>query len=1066
MSIKKRITSIALCLILTLSAAVSGTYAWQGMASAINSFSDSKVELETGAELEVTKEIENSDGSEVTAEQKAINFKFAITFNDGKEYPYSIDDGSEQILDNGTFTLKHGETAVFKGVPVGVLYKVMEVASEDEYIISADNHTGNIKIDNNKVRFTNNPKEAVDKGSLIVAKTVTGTDSAIDLDTMFDFVVELGEDPDAVYPYTLCDDTGDIDSGTIKSGDTIKLKHGQWAVFTDLEIGLDYQVTEDAVVGFVAQVTDKSGVILANDTRADFTNTKGTAEELKYGSLIITKTVKVADDVVLPISGATPEQATAEQVASEQATTEEGNAEESSSESTPEEGNSEENSTEPTPEESNSEENSSESTLEEGNPKESSSEPTLEEGNPKESSSEPTPEESNPEKSSSEPTPKQSNAKSTAKVSGMEAGILGIETSEGQIGLTSIEPTQKVFHFTIKVGDTTYTCDLKDGETHRIDDILVGTPYEVIEDDYYSDGYTTTGTNTNCTIVEGENHANIVNTLNNPPVEPEYGKLRLEKNVVNGDVDKEFTFRVKIGNGATQEIKLKDGEYFESEEFLVGTPYQIYEENYYNSGYTTTSTGATGTIVKEGAVATYTNTYDEATIPSLGKLEISKTVSGDLDVHRGFIFKVTFKGGVTYPYELTDKDGNTSTHSLVDGKLTLKDGEKATFNDLPAGLTYEVEEEAVEGYLQGVTKQAGTIVKDALVKAEYHNYKQPVSNEEGVLQIKKIVTGEGADLEKAFDFIVTIDGEPHEFALKNGETKTIFAPVGAIYEVSEKDYFSDGYILKSLPKGYGTVTNGLIEVVAENEFTKPVAIADPPVTKIITGSPDMRDSFTFEMVAITKDAPMPAGAVDGKLLMVIEGMGTKDFGDMIYDTVGVYEYEIREVNEAIEGYTYDPTVYSMTITVAELGEDTLKHVIDFKKQGASVDEMVFNNIYNDPSEPVTPTPTPKPNELTPTPPITVTPTPTPPVAATPTPKPTATVTPKPSDTPVPTTTPRPSITRRPSVGGRVPSGTVRNVAAKTGDETRLIMWSTLLAGSIIIIGVVATRKYKRKNKGK
>ena len=923
MSIKKRIISIVLCLLMTLSTVVSGTYAWQGMVSAINSFSDSKVETtEPSAELEVTKRIENSDGSEVTAEQEAVDFTFAITFSDGEEYKYEVN-GVEHTLDNGTFTLKHGETAVFKGVPIGIVYKVIEIPNaENEYIISANNHMGNIKIENNKVYFTNSLKEEEEnKGSLIVSKTVTGTENVADFDIMFDFVVELGEDPDTVYPYTLCDDTGDIGSSEIKSGDTINLKHGQWVVFEDLEIGLDYQVTEKSTVaGFIAQIIEKSGVILESGVRADFVNTKEPVEEPKFGSLIINKIVAITEGVSL----------------------------------------------------------------------------VDEHGDP------------------------------------------------------IADPMEKGFNFTIRVGSDTYNYILKHGESYKIDDIPVGTPYEVIEDNYYADGYITSGTNTTGTIVEGDNHANILNTLTDPPTEETHGKLRLEKHVVDGDTDKEFTFHVKIDDGGSQEIKLKSGGFHEWDNLPVGTPYQIYEEDYYTQGYITTSTGAMGAITVNNSLAIYTNTY-QAPSQVVGELEISKTISGDIEAHKEFNFTVTFSDGENYPYELTDKEGNTSSHNLIaEGKFTLQGGEKAIFKEIPSGVTYEVIEEAVAGYLQGVTKQTGTIVKDTLTKAEYHNYKQPVSNEEGVLEIKKIVTGEGADFEKAFDFIVTIDGVPQEFSLANDETKIIFVPVGTIYEVSEKDYFGEGYILKSLANGHGTVTGGLIEIIAENEFTRPVTIADPPVTKIITGNPDMRDSFTFEMVAITKDAPMPAGAVDGRLTMFIEGMGTQDFGDMVYDTVGIYEYEIREVNEGIAGYTYDSTVYSMTITVTSLDEETIKHEIKFKKQGETAREMVFNNIYNEPDGPVTPTPTMPTNELSPTPTIPAV------IMATPTP----------TDKPVSKPTAKPTV--RPSQGGDIGSGGVpsRVSSAKTGDTNTIMLYVLLMAVAIITVFVGVRFKRKRDKRHK
>ena len=855
------------------------------------------------SELEVTKRIENHDGSEVTDAQKVLTFTFKITFSDGKTYPYVIGSGSEQTLDNGTFTLKHGETAIFKGVPIGVMYNVIEEPSpKGEYIISSDNHTGHIRAEDNKATFVNN---FVDDqlGSLTISKTVTGTDKQEDLNAMFSFVVKLGEDPEIVYPYHVHDETGKIGEGEIKSGNTIQLKHGQWAIFPELAIGLDYQVNEDNKEGFIQQVTEKKGEIIEGGVRADFINTK--EEEEKLGNLIVTKTVEIVPGASL----------------------------------------------------------------------------VDKDGNP------------------------------------------------------IPNPMEKVFHFTIRVGNDTYTCDLKHGQTYRINNIPIGTDYEVVEDDYYAEGYITSSTNTNATIVEGDNHAGVKNVFDNPSDEEKYGKLRLEKHVVGGDNNKEFIFHVKIGNNASREVKLKNGEFFESEEFLVGTHYQIYEENYYADGYITTSVGAMGTIIEAGALAVYTNTYEDRR--EYGTLEISKVISGTginaSDEERDFTFNISFSDGKTYSYELTDKDGNKTTHSLTAGKFTIKNGEKATFKNLPVGIVYEVVEEAVEGYLQGLIKQTGVVVKDTIIKAPYNNYKQQL---ESKIIVKKITTGEGADLEKSFDFVVTSGDKTHEFSLKNGEEKEIEVMVGDHYEVSEKDYFTDGYILKSIQNGYGTVTKEIIEAIAENAYigevpidligTKtwnvpagmelpeeitvylkngdlvvleakasadtnweytflqvpkydedgveivytveeeaiagfiaevdglnltntyidPVVIESPEVEKRIRviGEGNPREATFAFILTGEGNAPMPIEANGNKKEVHLNGEGSVYFGDIQFTLPGTYTYTIEEVIGTASGYTYDATKYTYTVVV-EVKEDELVATETLSIDAEEFEKAIFVNLF-------------------------------------------------------------------------------------------------------------------------
>ena len=788
------------------------------------------------SEVEVDKEIENYDESEVTEEQKELTFTFAITFSDGKEYPYIIKqallaseetegesgeetegesgEGSEGesgeetepeefALVDGKFTLKHGESAVFRGVPIGIQYNIVEITTEeDEFWVASNNHTGTVKREDNQALFTNIFGMDTD-GSLTISKTVTGTSEATDLNAVFTFTVNLGEDPEIIYPYDLFDESGKIGSGEIKSGNTIELKHGQKVVFTELETGLEYKVKEADVAGFIPQTIEQSGEIIVSGVSADFVNTKEPVEEEKYGNLIVTKTVEVAPDVVLPGEDDEESQGEGSQ-GGNSGESQSGNSGESES------GNSEGS------ESGNSEETEGESG--EGSQGEGSE---GSQGGSSESSEGESSQGDSSQGGSSEEEGSQGGSSES------EGGSSQSESGESSQSEAKEDPMEKIFNFTIRVGDEIYTTQLKHGESHRIDNIPVGTDYEVIEEDYYADGYITSGTNTNATIVEGDNHAEVKNMLTNIPDEELYGRIRLEKLVVGGDNDKEFTFHVKIGNGETREIKLTNGGIYESEEFLVGTHYQIYEENYYVDGYITTSVNAMGNIIQGDKIVAYTNTYQEAP-PAYGQLEISKVVSGkEADEEKTFTFTVTFSDGENYPYVFTNQEGNTTAHATDNGRFTLKHGEKATFNDIPAGIVYEVVEETATDYIQGLIRQTGIIVQEALIKAEYNNYHQPPQNEVGLLIIRKVTTGEGADLDKKFDFIVTVDSgaEPYEFSLKNGEERHLAEPVGTTYEVREKDYTSEGYLLESIQRGSGTVTaHEEIEIIATNEYVGPVLI--------------------------------------------------------------------------------------------------------------------------------------------------------------------------------------------------------------------------------------------------
>lgn len=853
-----------------------------------------KVEVfnrKTVSTLALSKLVENKDGTAVTEEQMNQEFTFAVTFGDGKSYPYTLSEGdTPKELVDGKLKLKHGETATFTGVPIGISYTVTEEAVEGYEIVVTDNH-GNIKAEGSHAVFKNRAGD--DKtGSLIVSKEVTGSG---DLDQDFTFTVYLGEDQEIDYHYDVYDSAGKVSESSMKSGQTMTLKHGQWAVFVNLPVGSSYRVSEGAIGGYTQQLLNQYGQIISGGNQANFVNHK---VEESFGKLIVTKSVK------------------------------------------------------------------------------------------------------------------------------SETGAPADK--------------DKVFHFNIRVGDETYACDLKDGERYEIDNIPVGTPYEVVEDDYYGEGYVTKVVGTNGTILEGEVIAAFTNTLTES-VDEKTGDLILRK-IVPGDGDsKEFTFYVKVGNNAPEKVVLKSGEEYKVEDIPVGTHYQIVEDDYYGDGYITSSTGASGTITEGDSLAEYTNAKKAA---EKGGLEISKEVLKEINEEVEFIFTVTFSDGNNYPYTFDDGKLETSPkeeepQQLVNGKLNLKHGEKATFKDLPAGITYTVTEDTKAGYLQGIRVSEGTIIKDVTVKVPFRNEKE-ADPEETKLVIKKVVEGEGADPDKSFEFILHIDDEKKEFSLKAGESKEFILPIGALYYVEEKNYFTEDYQLTSLTNGFGISKGHAIEVVATNTFVgtvtkdvtgsktwvapegiaipdtitvylvkdgqviaetttnkanewkyefkdvpkydsekneiiysvkekqvdsfvsssdgtnltntyvKPVTQALPEVEKKIEvkGDGDVKDAtFTFILEGLD-GAPMPKDAEEAKVQLT--GEGKVSFPEITYTLPGTYTYSIYEEVGETEGYTYDARVYTYTVTVEKSGSGEESILTASGK--LTMGELLFNtatftNIY-------------------------------------------------------------------------------------------------------------------------
>jgi hypothetical protein len=126
---------------------------------AVNVFSGTgSPEMRSGL-LTLSNTVENADGSALSEEQQQIEFEFTVTFSDGGDYTYrllgtetdgAIDevptpdapDGELHLVD-GKLKLKHGQSAVFDDIPVGVVYTIIETPVPN-YAISSENHTGTI----------------------------------------------------------------------------------------------------------------------------------------------------------------------------------------------------------------------------------------------------------------------------------------------------------------------------------------------------------------------------------------------------------------------------------------------------------------------------------------------------------------------------------------------------------------------------------------------------------------------------------------------------------------------------------------------------------------------------------------------------------------------------------------------------------------------------------------------------------------------------------------------------------------------------------------------------------
>lgn len=124
---------------------------------------------------------------------------------------------------------------------------------------------------------------------------------------------------------------------------------------------------------------------------------------------------------------------------------------------------------------------------------------------------------------------------------------------------------------------------------------------------------------------------------------------------------------------------------------------------------------------------------------------------------------------------------------------------------------------------------------------------------------------------------------------------------------------------------------------------------DPPVRKVITdqygNSITSDEKFEFVMTP-SADAPMPAGTAAGTPKTVTAGAGEIEFGEISYTTVGgPYVYTFTEKAGSNSRWTYDDSVYTMTVNVIRNAEDKLEAQKTITKNGVEVSTIEFKNSY-------------------------------------------------------------------------------------------------------------------------
>lgn len=366
------------------------------------------------------------------------------------------------------------------------------------------------------------------------------------------------------------------------------------------------------------------------------------------------------------------------------------------------------------------------------------------------------------------------------------------------------------------------------------------------------------------------------------------------------------------------------------------------------------------------------------TVPSAGKLTVSKTVEGHA-ADKSFDFTVALTGTDGKPVSGTFGTGSAAVTFDESGMATfkLKGGESKTISGLPEGATYEVTEAAASGYDPTFEGEKGTVTKEGATAAFINTYGiiTPATVNTDALFGKRLV-GRDWKAGDSFTFSIAADAASAANTPMPANTTTTVASATAkdgdivrfgfgsitfdaagtyIYDVSETGDDANGIKLdRNVAKltihvtdnGDGTLSVSKSSVVVENgiftnTYTSELdynAAGGVWLTKTLNGRAMTDGQFTFVLVAQDKASADRLGidlnqgqtlsapaAAAGKASAEVDVLAGHSLTFTQADAGKTYSYRLTEVvpDEVPAGYSYDSDSRDITIKVVDNGDGTL-----------------------------------------------------------------------------------------------------------------------------------------------
>lgn len=391
--------------------------------------------------------------------------------------------------------------------------------------------------------------------------------------------------------------------------------------------------------------------------------------------------------------------------------------------------------------------------------------------------------------------------------------------------------------------------------------------------------------------------------------------------------------------------------------------------------------------------ATFTNTYE--VLPTDAALKVKKTVTGNMPGTEIFTFQIAakdgnpaggadlpanpqatitgsgealfeairFKKAGTYRFEITEQNDGKPGYSY-DGSVWI-----ATVKVVDGGNQLRVESVSYEK--QGEQPNAEAACFENSYATDETRY-APL--------VKKTITGATPPTAQVFSFSLSAHADNPEGAIMPEGAGCIVNVEGAEssnfgeitftrdgtykFEIRETEGSAAGY---SYDDSLWTLTvevkdvNGALTVesaryakadgtqasAAEfvNEYAPHVAAAEILGEKHLEGASQTEETFAFRLSPGFDTNPMPDNSDASGATVTVQGSGAFSFGRIEYDEAGVYLYTVHEIIGDALGYTYDETLYEVTVTVTDAGGWLQTQVAYERNDGQVAEKAVFTNIY-------------------------------------------------------------------------------------------------------------------------